>query len=721
MRVDFQQVLSRLREENRIAKEKFSQCQTFITRISTFSLSSYQLEGAAYRAWEKTLHSRIIFLKAQWNTWNALSQDNQHHITLITSLMGKGLPSVIDTDQITGRITECNRRITIINEQKNQLGIPRNNQLNDPTTSPNPLTYPDPQINLLSSNINLLTALRTSLQHQLDLFNDYQCKARSIYAQSTSQAHLLSQANTAMQAIASGQTPTMTWTTTVDTTYDSNNLKGIKAALSPAQYKALMDALIITKGRPELGSLDPKKLYSDGKINTNLWQALFHLPAQYITENMSTAAVKALENMASGQNNTNKPDITNLNKVIRWAFIRDGQKTNVTVFDRAPTDPANYVHNITLQAYGYKLSPFSLRMLSSSKALVSQQSSTKNSAEKYQWSNRAMINQMLQMLASVRTKKLNDKNSIWDWSGTGLTIKAGLGTPKKDPNAARMIVLSIQPTYTLPFSGNRLSTPDLSQYSVGFSGTANKVATLLHTLQNNPEDNDDYNFWWDLAKLSFKEAASECVGLIPGVGTGISIIQGILDVILTSNDDKNQAEAKRLQAKRLNKLAGLIDQISGNPIFNRSDTNLFGLGVTFINNPGITGEGNYTDPSHLNILIDNHKRAELLNLLKAYDRATGKYYSYNDFINAISHHFIDIFSTKKATGDTAKFLEWCRQDADLVYKHDVTDADGTVHHKGEPANRDDPPTNYRYTKAMNNDYKDFIPRSQYLAEQKAGH
>ena len=67
-----------------------------------------------------------------------------------------------------------------------------------------------------------------------------------------------------------------------------------------------------------------------------------------------------------------------------------------------------------------------------------------------------------------------------------------------------------------------------------------------------------------------------------------------------------------------------------------------------------------------------------------------------------------------------QFTLWCGQDADLVYKHNVTDPDGTVHHKGEPANRDDPPTNYRYTKAMNNDYKDFIPRSQYLAEQKAG-
>lgn len=72
------------------------------------------------------------------------------------------------------------------------------------------------------------------------------------------------------------------------------------------------------------------------------------------------------------------------------------------------------------------------------------------------------------------------------------------------------------------------------------------------------------------------------------------------------------------------------------------------------------------------------------------------------------------------SGHIQNFLNWFKRKADLVYKHDVADADGTVHHKGEPANRDDPPTNYRYTKAMNNDYKDFIPRSQYLAEQKAG-
>lgn len=70
------------------------------------------------------------------------------------------------------------------------------------------------------------------------------------------------------------------------------------------------------------------------------------------------------------------------------------------------------------------------------------------------------------------------------------------------------------------------------------------------------------------------------------------------------------------------------------------------------------------------------------------------------------------------SGHTQNFLNWFKRKADLVYKHDVADADGTTHHKGEPV-ADLTIRNFDFLRQTHSRaFRDYQLRSQYLAEQK---
>ena len=70
------------------------------------------------------------------------------------------------------------------------------------------------------------------------------------------------------------------------------------------------------------------------------------------------------------------------------------------------------------------------------------------------------------------------------------------------------------------------------------------------------------------------------------------------------------------------------------------------------------------------------------------------------------------------SGHIQNFLNWFKRKADLVYKHDVADADGTVHHKGEPV-ADLTIRNFDFLRQTHSRaFRDYQLRSQYLAEQK---
>ncbi|MFC2347265.1 MAG: hypothetical protein ACFNLK_06110, partial [Scardovia wiggsiae] len=57
-----------------------------------------------------------------------------------------------------------------------------------------------------------------------------------------------------------------------------------------------------------------------------------------------------------------------------------------------------------------------------------------------------------------------------------------------------------------------------------------------------------------------------------------------------------------------------------------------------------------------------------------------------------------------------EFIAWCRKPADLVYKRDVVDDDGVVHHKGEKVDlgAGSNPSNYTYIRNVDKAYKNYV-------------
>ena len=106
-------------------------------------------------------------------------------------------------------------------------------------------------------------------------------------------------------------------------------------------------------GSIDLESLDPKKLYSNGKLNEDLWKALYALPKAYITDGMAAAGVRAIEEMALGTYNNDNPDYKSIQTVLKWAFPSDGKTTSHTPGVQPVTHTGFYV-----PGYGHKKGPF---------------------------------------------------------------------------------------------------------------------------------------------------------------------------------------------------------------------------------------------------------------------------------------------------------------------------------------------------------------------------
>ena len=54
------------------------------------------------------------------------------------------------------------------------------------------------------------------------------------------------------------------------------------------------------------------------------------------------------------------------------------------------------------------------------------------------------------------------------------------------------------------------------------------------------------------------------------------------------------------------------------------------------------------------------------------------------------------------------FVYWSRHYANLVYRRDVVDSDGVVHHKGDKVVLGNPPSNFGYIKGADMEYKDYM-------------
>ena len=160
MRVNFTKVLSALNAENTVIDKKLEDCQDGISRLSKLTLSEYGLQCKAYTAVEDTIHSRVPFLRAQWNAWEALKNGNLSHLVAINRLRGQGMHDEIDTDKLLARLWERYRQIAKCRDSQNALMAPKPEVKADSSIRLSQLT---------GGSLMLLEPLKTELQKQIVL------------------------------------------------------------------------------------------------------------------------------------------------------------------------------------------------------------------------------------------------------------------------------------------------------------------------------------------------------------------------------------------------------------------------------------------------------------------------------------------------------------------------------------------------------------------------
>ena len=692
MRVNFTKVLSALNAENAVIDKKLEGCQDRISRLSKLTLSEYGLQGKAYTAVEDAIHSRAPFLRAQWNVWEALRNGNSSHLAAINRLRGQGMHDEIDTDKLLARLWECYRQIAKCRDSQNALLAPKPEVKADSSIRLSQLT---------EGSLTLLEPLKTELQKQLDLFYQYQQAAASFYAEAEAKVSLLKAANADAALLLSGGTPQMEWVDGVERDYAMHHTEDIKKFMTPAQYKALMAALGRKRdGSVDLESLDPKKLYSNGKLNEDLWKALYALPKAYITDGMAAAGVRAIEEMVLGTYNNDNPDYKSIQTVLKWAFPSDGKITSHTPGVQPVTHTGFYV-----PGYGHKKGPFLSCMVKVADDLVrSGDTSNLDLAPlhykgkticKGTWMDLAMVGQMLRMVDSIKptTDGAGDM-SIWTVSNVGdegLLFNINFIGPKFTRTnkladlqrvPVRMVIMKSQ-SYIYSYN-KRTDTVKSMWQDASIVGSSTAVSKLLQDMQKN-NTLEDYSFWSGVGQCAMEEVAKKTIGFLIDRFPGMSLARSIA-MAIDENEDK----------KKLNKLRTTIDTYrdiaNSNPALIQEGVFAF----TFSNLSLSQNDAEITIPSHSMFIPSQQQEINLRSAIACFNAIPRDYcvpsskpLDYDDFIKGMAKPLA-------LDGYVPAFLDWCKRNAVLVYKYDVVDIHGVMHHRGDEVKDIQHTSNYEF-------------------------
>ena len=693
MRVNFTKVLSALNAENTVIDKKLEDCQDGISRLSKLALSEYGLQGKAYTAVEDTIHSRAPFLRAQWNAWEALRNGNLSHLAAISRLRGQGMHDEIDTDKLLARLWECYRQIAKCRDSQDALMTPKPEVKADSSIRLSQLT---------GGSLTLLEPLKTGLQKQLDLFYQYQQAAASFYAEAEAKISLLKAANADAALLLSGGAPQMEWVDDVERDYAMHHTEDIKKFMAPAQYKALMAALGRKKdGSINLESLDPKKLYSNGKLNEDLWKALYALPKAYVTDGMAAAGVRAIEEMALGTYNNDNPDYKSIQTVLKWAFPSDG-KTIYTLPSNAAKDPGTTEDKEI--GYGHTKSDFLFRMIQASDNLI-HNTDMPNLAtlhwKEATWPIRVAVGQILRIADSIRPTVVEGKTSIWSSSKNndgGVVFDVAIFGPNShysvkesaDQRNASVRIIAMQSNI---YDYDKFKGGTISWHGSSITGSLPDVARTLENIQNG-KDLEKYSFWSSLGEHVITETASTAVNYF-FARTGLSIAKSLLIGVL---HDFIEGKQKEQVARVLKKVGRLDDDSHQNPALNDEGA------IAFNYNSSSSSAGAQVLDEHTDFKLITYfasKKHEVAlrkaistfnNSLSGYCKPSEKPFSYERFMESMADPL-------NLDGHSQDFLNWCLEKPDLVYRVDCFDPlDGKYHKAGEAValNSSIQPSNYSY-------------------------
>ena len=698
MRIKIRELKQQLNTEIQLMDRKSSECRQWLSRFSVFDLQSYELQGEAYTALTSRIHSHSEFLRSQSLLFDAVKKGDRKNLAALGELRPTEPDGSVDTGHLEQLISDMQSRASHLEDMRGRArSLSKSAEGNAAADS---LAEATEHLNAVCE------AAARGYRDALDRVHRYINISSTFYADVQNLIPVISQASAAARATAEGRDADMAWTEAVDNQWGVAVQSEMKKYMTGEEWEAYKKA--VADGwqasdfyRAGKGEKDP------AKNNKALWKGLAKLPSWLLTSGMAAAAVKAMENMANGKYTEFNPDIKSLQEAVRFLFVSNGKST---------------AYGGT-RLFGYNKSALLSRMIGIEDLYLNDTvmvGTNKTGNAHDPWIGRAMVNNLLHLVNRIKPTTISPDQERYDTSIWGsikeFTINVGLAYPPKgNGSSARMVVISVEPNmYTVVAcnTGQEGIGSSVPQTYVGMSGGMADVINLAGHMQNlggdNKDDNKGFRDW--IFQNAFKnvaiesgtnEALSILVGLIPQPAGGA--LSALLLIQSFSSDVMEEYE-NRMRAANSEKIMDAQLFFDGNPIFRD-------MGVIF-NYDNVRGERgeNYADPK-TRMLMNAKERSNIKRAIAAYNAVNpNAHYSFEIFMRDIAGNSLDANdpSIKSKVHATADFIKWCEVEPNLVYKRDVVDSDGVVHHKGDKVVLENPPSNFGYIKGADMEYKDYM-------------
>ena len=672
MRIRIGALKSSLSEEISALEVKASDCRVWLEKMGSFDLSVFGLEGEGFRVLSSRVQDQGVYLRGFFLLVDAVRRGDEANRKAVGMLEPSEPDGSVDVDRLK-YLAEGWRKV--MGNQKKLLEEAEAGQHGQwgPVVAEG-----------ARRNIERYSVILQEYERKLGKVVAYERASKSFYAEAESLSPVVGMMQAAVKAVCEGKVPDLSWQKDVDARWDKwvqANGDEIKSYMTDSQKKAF------DKARED--GWQEADFYRDGKLNKDLWQGLARVPKWLLSSTIAAAAVCSQERILEHN------DIALLQQIASWMYTPTGDKRVTSLLG------VDASQNVNVKIYGYKKCGFLERMLEESNRFLSLQNpEERENGTNPRWNIRLVINTLLHIENNV--KPLMGSDQVYGKGKNGLEINIGYALDEGHPeSSSRMFVVAVEPD--MKVADDHFTSciapsfsPSVYRVYVGVSGRPSDAATFLHDLQNN-EGMDKYNFFYSVGssvlKVAVNEAVSRSIKNIPVIGKYLSQVTTVGKVVASIIDSAYSDWDGHERASRVNLLNRASTGMAENDLFTDSQ-----FSMVFAGSSG-NHEGDYTHPE-ARFILDDKAKVYVQKVINAYNKLHSTNYNLNKLQSVMAKNAFTLYDVNDHENqDTKKFLQWCTQPADLVYKRDCFDqVDGKYHKAGEEVRV--PISNYQYvTKA----------------------
>ena len=672
MRIRIGALKSSLSEEISALEVKASDCRVWLEKMGSFDLSVFGLEGEGFRVLSSRVQDQGVYLRGFFLLVDAVRRGDEANRKAVGMLEPSEPDGSVDVDRLK-YLAEGWRKV--MGNQKKLLEEAEAGQHGQwgPVVAEG-----------ARRNIERYSVILQEYERKLGKVVAYERASKSFYAEAESLSPVVGMMQAAVKAVCEGKVPDLSWQKDVDARWDKwvqANGDEIKSYMTDSQKKAF------DKARED--GWQEADFYRDGKLNKDLWQGLARVPKWLLSSTIVAAAVCSQERILEHN------DIALLQQIASWMYTPTGDKRVTSLLG------VDASQNVNVKIYGYKKCGFLERMLEESNRFLSLQNpEERENGTNPRWNIRLAINTLLHIENNV--KPLMGSDQVYGKGKNGLEINIGYALDEGHPeSSSRMFVVAVEPD--MKVADDHFTSciapsfsPSVYRVYVGVSGRPSDAATFLHDLQNN-EGMDKYNFFYSVGssvlKVAVNEAVSRSIKNIPVIGKYLSQVTTVGKVVASIIDSAYSDWDGHERASRVNLLNRASTGMAENDLFTDSQ-----FSMVFAGSSG-NHEGDYTHPE-ARFILDDKAKVYVQKVINAYNKLHSTNYNLNKLQSVMAKNAFTLYDVNDHENqDTKKFLQWCTQPADLVYKRDCFDqVDGKYHKAGEEVRV--PISNYQYvTKA----------------------